>query len=563
MKRLKDIRLGVKLVVGFGVASVITFAVGGVGLYGARRLDGALDEIGRVRMPSLLSLQILSRSQMEVGRVERTLLIPGLEKKVLDAQSKRLGDVWEKIDQAWKTYESLPQTAEESKLWEAFVPSWGEWKKTQGEVLALVNAGRIDEARALSLGAARDRFRAAEELLGKLITLQDEVAQAEGVAADAMVRWIERLSVAITLAGVVLGIALGAALTRMITRVLNEVVRKAEIAADGDLTVRVDVKSDDELGRMGGALNRMMERFETTMTQVRQAADQTAGAAAQLASGSDELSSGAQEQAASLEETASSMEQMTATVKQNADNARQASEMAADSKHRAEQGGAVVGDAVASMEAITAASRQIAEIITTIDEIAFQTNLLALNAAVEAARAGDQGLGFAVVANEVRALAQRSAASSKEIKTLITDTVTKVREGAAHVSHAGQTLAGIVRGVTQVADLVAEIAAASAEQSTGIDQITKAISQMDSVTQANSAQTEQIASTSQTLASQAEQLSAQVAQFKLSAGFGGRRLAVATANRGAARKVRSLRALEAAPAPAPSPPADQEVPEAA
>lgn len=562
MKRLTDVRLGVKLVVGFGMASIITLAVGGVGLYGARRLDAALDEIGRVRMPSLLTLQVISRTQMEVGRVERTLLIAGLDQKVLDAQTKRLGDVWQRIEGAWKAYEALPQTTEEAALWKEFVPRWEEWRKTQDEVLGLVRGDRMDEARTLSLGAARDRFRAAEELLGKLITLQDEVAQAEGLAADAMVAWIERLSIGMTVAGVALALLLGVAITRMITRVLNEVVRKAEVAADGDLTVRVEVRGNDELGRMGGALNRMMERFDTTMTEVRDAADQTAGAAAQLASGSDELSSGAQEQAASLEETASSMEEMTATVKQNAANARQASDMAAGAKRDAEQGGAVVSEAVASMQAITAASRQIAEITSTIEEIAFHTNLLALNAAVEAARAGDQGLGFAVVANEVRELAQRSAAASKEIKGLITDTVSKVREGAVHVNRTGETLSGIVREVTHVADLVAEIAAASAEQSTGIDQITKAITQMDGVTQANSAQTEQIAATSQTLASQAEQLSAQVAQFKLSGGHGARdaRASVAAANKSAARKLRSVRTLEAAPA---STPDERDVQEAA
>ena len=302
---------------------------------------------------------------------------------------------------------------------------------------------------------------------------------------------------------------------RAMTRGLHEVDAVTEQAAAGDLTVRVALESKDELGQMGQALNTMMEKFETSMSQVQQAAQQTASAAQQLAAGSEQLSSGAQEQASSLEETAASLEQMTSTVKQNADNAKQANQMAATARDGAEKGGTVVKEAVAAMEAITKSSKQIAEIITTIDEIAFQTNLLALNAAVEAARAGEQGRGFAVVASEVRALAQRSAAASKEIKALITDSVGKVDEGSKLVTKSGETLTEIVSGVKKVADLIAEISAASGEQSQGIEQVNKAVTQMDAVTQGNAAQTEELSSTAQAMASQAEELQAQVAQFKL------------------------------------------------
>jgi methyl-accepting chemotaxis protein len=208
---------------------------------------------------------------------------------------------------------------------------------------------------------------------------------------------------------------------------------------------------------------------------------------------------------------------MTSTVKQNAENAKQANQMATGAKDAAEQGGTVVQQAVASMAEITKASKQIAEIITTIDEIAFQTNLLALNAAVEAARAGEQGRGFAVVASEVRALAQRSASASKEIKALITNSVTKVEDGAKLVNQSGETLTGIVAGIKKVADLVAEISAASQEQSQGIEQVNKAVTQMDAVTQQNASQTEELSSTAQAMAAQAEELSAQVAKFKLAA----------------------------------------------
>ena len=248
---------------------------------------------------------------------------------------------------------------------------------------------------------------------------------------------------------------------------------------------------------LGTHFNQFMDTLHALIGRVRATTQTVASAAQQLAAGSGQLSSGAQEQASSLEETAASLEQMTATIKQNADNARQANQMASAAREAAEQGGVVVQDAVAAMGGITEASRKIQEIITTIDEIAFQTNLLALNAAVEAARAGEQGRGFAVVASEVRALAQRSAAASKEIKTLITETGQKVESGSELVIQTGDGLTAIVTQVKKVADLIAEITAASQEQSQGIEQVNKAVTAMDTVTQQNAAQTEELSSTAQ------------------------------------------------------------------
>jgi methyl-accepting chemotaxis protein len=214
------------------------------------------------------------------------------------------------------------------------------------------------------------------------------------------------------------------------------------------------------------------------------------------------------------------LEQITGTVKQNADNARQANQLAVGSRDTAEKGGEVVSQAVSAMREINEASKKIADIITTIDEIAFQTNLLALNAAVEAARAGEQGRGFAVVAAEVRSLAQRSATAAKEIKALIQDSVQKVQDGSGLVNKSGQTLQDIVSSVKKVTDIIGEIAAASQEQSGGIDQVNKSVSQMDQVVQSNAAQTEELSSTAQAMSAQAQQLQALVGQFKLNGGGG-------------------------------------------
>src|SRR5512147_2455503 len=243
----------------------------------------------------------------------------------------------------------------------------------------------------------------------------------------------------------------------------------------------------------------MNDSLVRVVSQVRSGTDTVATASSQIAAGNLDLSSRTEEQASSLEETASSMEELTSTVKQNAENARQANQLAIGSSDVAGKGGAVVSQVVTTMDAINEASRKIVDIISVIDGIAFQTNILALNAAVEAARAGEQGRGFAVVAGEVRNLAQRSAAAAKEIKTLIGDSVDKVENGSKLVANAGQTMDEIVTSIKRVTDIMAEISAASAEQSAGIEQVNTAITQMDEVTQQNAALVEEAAAAAESL----------------------------------------------------------------
>jgi methyl-accepting chemotaxis protein len=302
---------------------------------------------------------------------------------------------------------------------------------------------------------------------------------------------------------------------RSITRPLGQSLVVLEAVAAGDFTQHLAVTSRDEIGKMASALDRAVGSVRSALNEVRAAAASVTSASQQLTAASEQLASGAQQQASSLEETAASLEEITGTVKQNADNARQANQLAVGSRDTAEKGGDVVSEAVSAMGEINKSSKKIADIITTIDEIAFQTNLLALNAAVEAARAGEQGRGFAVVAAEVRSLAQRSATAAKEIKGLIQDSVHKVEDGSELVNKSGQTLNEIVSSVKKVTDIIGEIAAASQEQSSGIDQVNKAVGQMDQVVQSNAAQTEQLSSTAQSLSSQAQQLQSLVSRFKL------------------------------------------------
>ena len=287
--------------------------------------------------------------------------------------------------------------------------------------------------------------------------------------------------------------------------------------ADGDLTGSVDVSDEDKRSLLY-AMQRMQDSLTRTVTQVRRGVDEINVGSKEIAAGNTDLSSRTEQQASSLEETAASMEQLASTVKQNADNARQANQLAASASEVAERGGSAVSEVVETMQAISASSTKISEIVSVIDGIAFQTNILALNAAVEAARAGEQGKGFAVVAGEVRSLAQRSAQAAKEIKTLIEDSVSKVATGSQQVERAGNTMQEIVASVKRVTDIMGEISAASEEQSNGIDQVNRAVSQMDEVTQQNAALVEQAAAAAGSLEEQAGQLSKAVSVFKLRQG---------------------------------------------
>jgi methyl-accepting chemotaxis protein len=304
-------------------------------------------------------------------------------------------------------------------------------------------------------------------------------------------------------------------LRRSIARPLLKAVKIAEQVAGGDLTSEIVVESKDELGQLLGALKTMNDGLQEIVSKVRTGTDIIATASQQIAGGNLDLSSRTEEQASSLEETVSSMETLAATVKHNAESAKQANQLAIEASEVAANGGKLVGDVVNSMSLIDASSRKIVDIISVIDGIAFQTNILALNAAVEAARAGEQGRGFAVVASEVRSLAQRSAAAAKEIKALIGDSVDQVSIGSRLVESAGDMMKRVVESVTRVTAVVGEISTAGQEQSSGIEQVNRAILQMDEATQQNAALVEEAAAAAQSLQDQAVTLLQTVEVFKL------------------------------------------------
>lgn len=304
-------------------------------------------------------------------------------------------------------------------------------------------------------------------------------------------------------------------LRRTVINPLQRAAKRIEMVAKGDLTMTDEPTGRSEVGRLSHDLQKMQHSLSSTVGTVRQGVEEIYRGTSEISAGNTDLSSRTEQQAAAIEQTAASMEQLTATVKQNADNAHHATKLAEDASHKASHGGQIVSGVVKTMGNISTSSKKISEITAVINSIAFQTNILALNAAVEAARAGEQGRGFAVVASEVRTLASRSANAAKEIEGLISESVNLIEQGSNEVVSAGGTMTEIVAAVKRVTDIMLEIAAASDEQSRGIEQVGQAITEMDNVTQQNASLVEEASAAAASLEEQAARLTEAVGTFRL------------------------------------------------
>ncbi len=373
-----------------------------------------------------------------------------------------------------------------------------------------------------AMRAAENTYAELAKAMQALVTRNEALHTERADAADAA---SQRLT--LVLGALMLLATAGALFTawRLQLRVVAELeraVRLTEDVAAGNLSVSASSEQADEIGDLVRALGHMVDRLRTSLQTVRQATDHIGTAASEIASGNIDLSQRTEQAASRVQQSASSMEELTSTVRQTADSARTANQLAGSASTVAQRGGAVVAQVVTTMEDINTSSKRIADIIGTIDGIAFQTNILALNAAVEAARAGEQGRGFAVVASEVRSLAQRSAEAAREIKGLIQASVEKVDAGTRLVGDAGSTMTEIVASVQRVSDIIGEISAASGEQSGGISQINTAVADLDRMTQQNSALVEESAAAAESLKEQASRLAQVVSSFQLGAAVTGR-----------------------------------------
>jgi methyl-accepting chemotaxis protein len=521
MKWFKNLQTKAKLMLGFGFLSLLMGVVGYQGLSGMSTINDKLARLYQRDMRGLSAIQDVATTVAMIGRQTRGAVID-TDTAAIQKEKDKVEALFLRLDAAMAITEQTFITERGKALVTELKPAVPEYRSICTDTIRL--------------SLANDK-KAAVEVLSKAAPVGDRINNLVQEATDLKQTFgreafeesaktyqqARTTMVAIILGSIAFALALGYFIGKLIAAPLHQTVEVLELVASGDLTRSLDVSTADEVGHMAKGLNAAVEGIREALTEVRGAADNLASASQQLAAGSEQLSSGAQEQASSLEETTASLEEITASVRQNADSAKQANQLAAAARDTAEKGGQVVTAAVSAIGDINTSSKKIADIITAIDEIAFQTNLLALNAAVEAARAGEQGRGFAVVAAEVRNLAQRSATAAKEIKALIQDSVHKVEAGSQMVNQSGDVLLEIVSSVKRVSDIVGEIAAASREQSLGIDQVSKAMSQMDQVTQQNAAQTEELSSTAQGLSSSAEQLQGLVARFRLENERNGRR----------------------------------------
>jgi methyl-accepting chemotaxis protein len=518
--RVMSLSIRARILASCGALAVITGVVGVFGIWAFSSAAGSFKVAVTETMPAMESLLQADRDMQRALLAERTLMFLRADSGGAKEELKEHAAAISRLEERWKSYIATPATADEKRLWPKFDGARQEWREASREVMTLVSqdtpAARRD-AIDLSMGEASAKFEKARKVLSELTQLRMTNASARAAAEEAWATRVFTLVVGAVIAAFVLAVVLSRMLARSIAQPLVQTVQllREMSQGEGDLTKRLNVNTRDEVGELATCFNAFMDKLHAIVAQVKGTSAHVASASRQFSSATEQLSSGAQEQASSLEETAASLEEMTGTVKQNADSARQASVLAVGSRDTAEKGREVVSSAVASMQELTRASKKIAEITSVIDEIAFQTNLLALNAAVESARAGEQGRGFAVVAAEVRNLAQRSAGAAKEIKALIEDSVQKVEDGSALVNKSGQMLEEIVTSVKHVTDIIAEVAAASQEQSTGIDQVNRAVTQMDQVVQQNAAQTEELSSTALTLSSQAGELQSLVGRFHL------------------------------------------------
>jgi methyl-accepting chemotaxis protein len=353
--------------------------------------------------------------------------------------------------------------------------------------------------------------------LGDPSALEAIVAANQTAALAADVASARMLMLAAGLLAVAAGVGGALWLKWSTAQPLEQALLIADTVTSGDLSQEFDSDRGGDFGRLLQGLGAMEDKLTDVVTEIRSTSDAIMMASDQIASGNLELSSRTEEQASSLQQTAASMQELTSRVKRNADGAHEAHALATSTSGLAARGGSAVADLAGTMEAISASSKKIVDIIGVIDGIAFQTNILALNAAVEAARAGENGRGFAVVASEVRSLAQRSASAAKEIKVLIEASVGQVKEGGNRVQHAGQTISEIVASTRTVSEILADISAASSEQTAEIEQVNAAIAQMDQVTQQNAALVERANSSAAALQQQAAVLASVVGAFKLDA----------------------------------------------
>ncbi|HEX7891625.1 MAG TPA: methyl-accepting chemotaxis protein [Ramlibacter sp.] len=499
------------------LALAFVIGVGATGVLAARLLTTATQDI--LRDASALKQQMTADQAHDAMRGDVLSALQVGQRDSADAEKQRqavradLDAHGNQFQGALQQLEMMHLDADTRQALEQLRPALDEYLV---HATSVVSVAFNDKQEALKrMEAFNASFHKVEKDMGELAERIARRSQAVQAGSEAAARRANVAIVAVAALSAAVLLAVCLAISRSIVSRLRRAVQVAESVAMGDLRSRIEVRGSDEAAQLLAALARMNDSLVHLVGTVRQSSDSIATGSGQIAVGSQDLSQRTEEQAGNLQQTAASMEQISATVRANADTTRQASDMAAAASRSAERSGGAVQQLVETMGEITQASRRITDIIGVIDGIAFQTNLLALNAAVEAARAGEQGRGFAVVASEVRNLAQRSAGAAKEIKALIDASVSKVGDGERHAAHAGESMGEVLARMQDMSVLIAEISAATGEQTKGVTEVSQAVTQIDHVTQSNASLVEESAAAAESLNREAARLVQAVSLFRL------------------------------------------------
>lgn len=527
LEMMRGFTIRTRMLGAIGVVMLLLALLGGAGMMGMLRIQGMSQEFANT---AFVQSGYMAQLRMELGGIrisEKDMVIQYEKPEEVRKAYQQWGMFIDKSKQTLGKFVTGAD-AQNAQLATSIIGHVDNYRKFFEPVARQLEAGGYDSATTANRmsGKALAEVVEADKLLAQLddLLLQqaDSLVAAERNVAG-QTRWMFVLAVILALV-VVIPLTLLNMLS--ICRPLEVARQMALTIAGGDLSHQAAVSGKDELTDLQQALKQMQQSLSSTVAQVRDASGSIATASQEIATGNQDLSARTEQTASNLQETVASLAQLTATVQQTASSSQLANQLASSASSTAVQGGEIVGQAVRSMEEISASSRKIGDIIGLIDSIAFQTNILALNAAVEAARAGEQGRGFAVVAAEVRSLAQRSAQAASEIKSLINTSVQTVDVGARQVSSAGKAMQETLDSAQRVGDIIGEITAASSEQSLGIGQVNQAVGDIDRMTQQNAALVEESAAAAESLREQAARLAQLVHQFKLeegSAAFGFRR----------------------------------------
>jgi methyl-accepting chemotaxis protein len=518
--KIANLKIGLRLAIAFGAVLLLTASMIAISIWHLQEVGQSTDYmVKQMLVKERLSVDWLRSVSLNGVRTAAVTKSTGYAaQKFFEDQ---IQEETKKVGQLQKKLEAILTTVEEKKLFADIQAKHALYLEANSAVIKGKSFDSEDEIKHMIESKLTPAMDAYVLSIQKISEYQRRNIDAVAASTDQRFRSGRVTLIALGLLALLIGGLFSGLLTRSIVRPLSDAVAMAQRVAAGTLTSSPEPARTDEIGQLLRALKHMNDSLILTVGQVRRGTETMGVASAEIAAGNADLSSRTESQASSLEQTASSMEELTSTVKQNAENARQANQLVVSASDFAVKGGRVVGQVVDTMSSIKDSSKKIVDIIGVIDGIAFQTNILALNAAVEAARAGEQGRGFAVVAAEVRNLAQRSAGAAKEIKALIGDSVEKVDGGSKLVDEAGKTMTEIVSSVKRVADIMGEITAASQEQSSGIEEVNRAIGQMDEMTQQNAALVEQAAAAAESLQNQALQLAQAVSVFQLTGEPGG------------------------------------------